>query len=366
MRGDGLYRQPGSPYWYTKLRINGRWREISTKKRKYGEAKSERKKLIQDQDEGRLPEGQLAGWAFERVAHQYLQAASIRLRPSSLKKERFFLVRPIREFGSLHCEKITAASIRQLQMNMKEGGCQNSYINLVTGATARVLRFSKTWRRIQDDVNRLPERAMPIARVLTVEEKARLFGVAARNPDWMVAYTAALIAVSTTTRACDLRALRWSDVDLFERTVSVPDSKSDAGIRRIPLNDDAFASFRILHDRAIKLGIADPTSCVFPACEHRRIDPTTPQKSWRTAWRSLTKKAGLKGLRFHDLRHQCVTELAERGAPDQTIMAIAGHVSRRMLEHYSHIRLEARREAVNSLTSVLPGGVSETTRLRPN
>ena len=199
MRGDGLYRRPGSPYWYTKLRINGRWREISTKKRKYGEAKSERKKLIQDQDEGRLPEGQLAGWAFERVAHQYLQAASIRLRPSSLKKERFFLVRPIREFGSLHCEKITAASIRQLQMNMKEGGCQNSYINLVTGATARVLRFSKTWRRIQDDVNRLPERAMPIARVLTVEEKARLFGVAARNPDWMVAYTAALIAVSTTT-----------------------------------------------------------------------------------------------------------------------------------------------------------------------
>ena len=49
------------------------------------------------------------------------------------------------------------------------------------------------------------------------------------------------------------------------------------------------------------------------------------------------------------MRHLCITELAERGAPDQTIMALAGHVSQRMLEHYSHIRMDAKREAVDSL-----------------
>src|SRR5262249_43263830 len=59
----------------------------------------------------------------------------------------------------------------------------------------------------------------------------------------------------------------------------------------------------------------------------------------------------LHGLRFHDLRHQAVTELAEKGTPEQTIVGIAGHVSRRMLEHYSHARLAAKREALNSLTS---------------
>jgi integrase len=69
-------------------------------------------------------------------------------------------------------------------------------------------------------------------------------------------------------------------------------------------------------------------------------------RTWRTAWRSLTAKAGLPGLRFHDLRHHCVTKLAEAGAPEETIMAIAGHVDRKMLDHYSHIRLEARRKAV--------------------
>jgi integrase len=72
-------------------------------------------------------------------------------------------------------------------------------------------------------------------------------------------------------------------------------------------------------------------------------------KTWRTAWRNLTRKANLKGLRFHDLRHHCITKLAEAGVPDQTLMSIAGHVSRQMLEHYSHIRMEAKRDAVASL-----------------
>jgi integrase len=63
--------------------------------------------------------------------------------------------------------------------------------------------------------------------------------------------------------------------------------------------------------------------------------------------------AGLSGLRFHDLRHHCITKLAEAGVAEQTLMAIAGHVSREMLEHYSHIRMQAKREAVESLENVV-------------
>ncbi len=59
----------------------------------------------------------------------------------------------------------------------------------------------------------------------------------------------------------------------------------------------------------------------------------------------------LTAIRFHDLRHQAITELAESGASEQTIMAIAGHVSRRMLERYSHVRLEAKREALEALSA---------------
>jgi integrase len=67
------------------------------------------------------------------------------------------------------------------------------------------------------------------------------------------------------------------------------------------------------------------------------------------AWRNLTDEAKLLGLRFHDLRHHCITKLAEAGVPDQTLMSIAGHLNRQMLEHYSHIRMQAKRDAVAAL-----------------
>jgi integrase len=111
----------------------------------------------------------------------------------------------------------------------------------------------------------------------------------------------------------------------------------------------------------------------FPTCEN---NPMQPQKGWRTAWRKLVKAtarrvgreaargaldsggrlhdaiavwkraaAPLHGLGFHDLRHQAITEMAEGGASDATMMAVAGHMSRRMLEHYSHVRMAAKRQA---------------------
>jgi len=352
MRGDGLYKRPGSPYWYYKVRDGGRWREISTRERIYTKAKVVRKDALADIENGVFAAGELARISFEKAMEKYLRTAALRLRKSTLKKERLFLARPVRLFGNLRCDQITDSQIFTLQESMKRDNCVNSYVNLVVDTTARVLRFAKVWQRIKANVRRLPERTPQIGRVLTPEEKARLFTVAGSNAAWLTAYAAAMIAVNTTLRGCELRALRWSDVELFERTVTVPGSKTDAGLRRIPLNDAAMVGFRLLRDRSIKLGGAEDNNYVFPACEHGHLDRSCPQRSWRSAWRSLTAAAGLEGLRFHDMRHQCITELAEKGHADQTIMAIAGHLSRRMLEHYSHIRLDAKRKALDSLAPI--------------
>ena len=145
-------------------------------------------------------------------------------------------------------------------------------------------------------------------------------------------------------------------------TIRRQSTKTNAGARVIPLNADALVALMELRDRAEKLGSRDAEHFVFPSCEHGHFEATRPMKNWRTAWRSLTRavscptcgtiqraagickndecqsdirnlKSPFYGLRFHDLRHQAVTELAERGLSDQTIMAIAGHVSREMLNH---------------------------------
>ena len=82
----------------------------------------------------------------------------------------------------------------------------------------------------------------------------------------------------------------------------------------------------------------------------RPFDPTRPISTLKTAWKNVKDKVGVVG-RFHDTRHTLVTELAETGAGDQTIMEIAGHVSRQMLSRYSHIRMEAKRKALDAIAT---------------
>jgi integrase len=236
-----------------------------------------------------------------------------------------------------------------------------------------------------------PERARTVAKVLTAEQKRTLFETAASKPDWMVAHCAAVLAVSTSCRGVELKNLRWRDVDLFDRVMTIRRSKTESGHRPIPLNGDALAALARLRERAEDHGAGEPEHFVFPTCEHERIDPTRPQKSWRTVWRKLVKEAAKRsgrtaaraalvagrgiggakagwrraaapfhGLRFHDLRHQAITELAEGGASDATIEALAGHMSRRMLEHYSHVRMAAKRMALDKLESGLMKPASQS------
>ena len=66
-------------------------------------------------------------------------------------------------------------------------------------------------------------------------------------------------------------------------------------------------------------------------------------QGWRSAWCAMRKAAGLASFRFYDLRHTAITNLAESQTSDTTILDIAGHVSVRMLRHYSHVQKETKR-----------------------
>src|SRR5437879_2701397 len=66
------------------------------------------------------------------------------------------------------------------------------------------------------------------------------------------------------------------------------------------------------------------------------------------SFRSSSIAAGTRREGAHR-RHALITELAESGAGDQTVMDIAGHVSRQMLARYSHIRMSAKRNALEGI-----------------
>ena len=93
---------------------------------------------------------------------------------------------------------------------------------------------------------------------------------------------------------------------------------------------------------------------VHPSCQRALVITRWPPEDTPLRLAALeAQEGGTPRRRFHDLRHTAITELAEAGAPDATLMAITGHMSRRMLEHYSHVRMQAKREVLAKLSSGL-------------
>jgi integrase len=352
--------------WHTHFVVNGQRFRQSLGTKDWREAQAKEKQLIAEASEGKLTENftTTARQPFGQAADEYMSARKLELAPASQAKEKQLLVQLRAYFKQEPLKAITAKRITDYRTWRAEQGVGPATLNAELGILRRVMKRARLWARVADDIRPLKEPST-IGRALTEEDKQRLLKTAVMRPEWETAYLAAILCLNTTARGCELKALQWSDVDLFVRTLTIRTSKTAAGERVVPLTDVAASALARLRRRAESFGPVLPSHYIFAAFVPKftfsgkkvigynvtAFDPTTHVKSWRSAWRTLTKRAGLPGFRFHDLRHCAITQLAEGGTSDSTIMAIAGHVSRRMLERYSHVRMEAKRNAMEALAA---------------
>jgi len=360
--------------------VNG-WRlrqSLETTDRR--EAVKRANKLVAEAQQGKLASGVTAEFArlpFTTALDKYL-AELAAVRPETLRRPgapraswEGDLTNRLRDFFcAKRLNQISADDIRAFQASRIALGKHPNTVNHEVRALLRVLKRAKLASRLRDDVQLLA-RKKERRSALSEAEKQRVFETASTKPEWMTAYCAALLTANTSMRPIELKRMLWSDLDPFNRLVTVPQSKTDAGTGRvIPLNDVAWSAFAALKKRADDAGTYAPEHHIF----HRQwpaLDPTRPMSGWRSAWRSLRKEAAkadeakgweemprLGKFRYYDLRHQCITEMLEAGIPEGVIREVAGHVDPAMTAHYSHPRLAARRLAVQALMT-LPAQPSE-------
>jgi integrase len=170
----------------------------------------------------------------------------------------------------------------------KMAGRSNATINRELDIVRGVLKRAKRWHHFSEDIHPLPVR-QNIGRALTYEEKTKLLHRVAARPEWRTVAYAARLALNTTMRGCEIKGMRWRDIDMIGRSLTVRKSKTEADERLISLNADAWAVILELYRRSQAFGAIEPSHFLFPACETAYIDPTRPMKSWRTAWRRLTR-----------------------------------------------------------------------------
>jgi integrase len=367
--------------WHAHFFVDGvRYRQ-SLETTDWREAQAKEKELIASASQGKLNashEG-FAKLTFASAADAYSGGRRLELLESSQRKEKQLLVKLRQFFGEKCISKITAEDLLRFREWRSDSRVGPAVINMEIGVIRRILKRGKRWHLVGADIRPLKE-PRSIGRALSYEEKLTLLRTASQNEEWQRAEAAMSLALCTAMRGCEIKNLQWRDIDFLNGTLLVRTSKTAAGERVIPMNNEIQETVLRLRERAKGFNGTSPEHYVFPACERGMIDPSRHQKSFRTAWRAMTravhcpacgklqapaKKCSVKtcntpmekitsslaGLRFHDLRHLAITELAEAQVSDQTIMAIAGHVSHKMLARYSHVRTEARRQAVSALSA---------------
>ena len=280
--------------------------------------------------------------------------ASYRLRNPQSAVFAAYAVRHVqRLLGDRMLVDVNEQVVREFQDTRLGEGAAPKTINEEVGTLLRILGDVGDILRLRLRKKKLLKLKVRtrVAKAYDPDEKARLIAAAksARSPH---IYPALLLAQNAGLRSAEMKNLTWGQIDLEKRYLVVGRSKTEAGEgRTIPLNStlhEALTEYSAWYTE--RFGEARSEWYIFPFGKPRPNDPTRPVTTLKTAWENLREKAEVTG-RWHDNRHTLITDLAESGAGDQTIMDIAGHVSKQMLKHYSHIRMEAKRSALESIVS---------------
>lgn len=145
------------------------------------------------------------------------------------------------------------------------------------------------------------------------------------------------LAVETAMRLSEIIGLRWADVNLASRTVTLHDTKNGAG-RVVPLSPAAIIIFEKLPRRidGVVFGISGPSISQAWARAVERARKVYEEDCIEAG--TVPKQGYLTDLHFHDLRHEATSRLFERGVfGTMEVASITGHKTLQMLSRYTHM-----------------------------
>jgi integrase len=299
---------------------------------------------------------------FSVAAKEWL-ASRVGLAANTIEAYEHFVETLTEQFGKRLVCDIDDQDISTLQRKRLAEEKSARTVNFEINVLRQILKAHGLWGTISDKVKSLRERHDVGRAIGSVDEKKLIDAAAkSRSP---VLLPLLVVSLDTGLRASEVRSLRRKDLRLEWRSgviekgeLTVPKSKTEAGAgRTVPFTSRICAILTLWLSRFLE---AEADSYVFPRFSvglegnARRpkfyaADVAHPIGEWKKAWKIACKAAKVQ-YRWHDCRHTFITRLAENpNVSEETIRSLAGHVSRKMLERYSHIRISAKQAAIATL-----------------
>lgn len=203
-------------------------------------------------------------------------------------------------------------------------------------------------------------------------QQARTFLDAAKGDRFEALYVLCLMA---GLRQGEALALRWSDIDLDKGTLRV-----SRQLQRVRRDGDKSGTLEFSEPKnASRRTVGLPRRAVSALRSHRKRQledqlragalwqdnglvftnltggPLDAQNIVNRSYKPLLKRAGLPAIRFHDLRHSCLSLLAQRGEPIRDLQALAGHATAAFtLQRYTHHYDASARRTADAMGDIFP------------
>jgi integrase len=306
------------------------------------------------------------------LAERYLDEVRAKRKPTTAALYRDYLHRhALPDIGRVKAASVGRAAVAKL--HLKVGKRHPVTANRTLAVISAMFAFAEKRGLLPEGhtnpargIDKFPETARE--RFLTTEELERL-GSAIREAEtvgvpWDVDETkptarhipkrdrqtvisplagaAIRLLLFTGCRLREILDLRWPEVDFERGMLNLPDSKT--GKKSVILNAPALAVLAAL-PRLGEYVIAGD-------------DPTRPRSDLKRPWDLVTRRAGLPGLRLHDLRHAfaSVGVGASLGLP--IVGKLLGHKSTETTQRYAHLDADPLRRASNAIGATIAAALA--------
>ncbi len=283
--------------------------------------------------------------SVEEFSTKFLTHAKTNNKYSTLKTKGDILRKHLLPaFGKTRLDKVSPYQIEAYKGRKLDEGLSSKTINNQLTVLRKLLSLAVDWREL-DHVPKVAWMRVPKPDFdfLSFEEADRL--IAAAEPDWRPMI---LVALHTGLRIGELTALQWDCVELVAGRVFVKRSAYRGRIgspkngrsREVPLSDTVRRALR----------------------EHRHLRGPwvfcTPDGNMLNAYNSCQnaiarqcRRAGLRSIGWHTLRHSFASHLVMKGTPLKVVQELLGHATIEMTMRYSHLSPEISANAVKVLDS---------------
>jgi integrase len=244
-------------------------------------------------------------------------------------------------FGTYLLSAITSQHVEQFKSWQIERGFVAKTVNNHVAILRRCLRCAEDWGYLAPTPNiQLLRVGPPPFKVLARDECDRLLADAS-EPKWNRMIH---IALRTGLRRGELMALDWSDIDFARNRLNVRRAVSDGIItspktyrhRTVPLSADL---------RAVLERDTRPSGLVCPNVG----GAIWSDAAFARAIVRIARRAGIRPIGWHTLRHTFATELAAAGVPLHIVKELLGHASITMTMRYAHVAPSMLDDAIRSL-----------------